>query len=63
MLGCIVAALAISFMVSCGGGGTTTIIQTGPPATSGVFSVWAGVPISSTETVYNGAKLTLNVNQ
>ena len=62
LLGCILAAMAISFMVSCGGGGTT-ITQTGPPATSGIFSVWAGVPITSTETVYNGAKLTLNVNE
>jgi len=41
LLGCILAAMAISFMVSCGGGGTT-ITQTGPPATSGIFSVWAG---------------------
>ena len=63
LLGCIAAALAISFMVSCGGGGTTTIVQTGPPATSGIFSVWAAVPITGTETVYNGAKLTLNVNE
>jgi hypothetical protein len=63
LLGCILAVMAISLMASCGGGGTHTIVQTGPPATSGVFSVWAGVPISSTETVYNGAKLTLNVNQ
>jgi hypothetical protein len=62
LLGCIVAALAISFMVSCGGGGGT-IVQTGPPATSGIFSVWAGVSVSSTDTVYNGAQLTLNVNQ
>jgi hypothetical protein len=62
LLGCIVAVLAISLMTSCGGGGRT-ITQTGPPATSGIFSVWAGVPASSTETVYSGAKLTLNVNQ
>jgi hypothetical protein len=63
MLGCILAVMAISFMASCGGGGTTTITQTGPPATSGVFSVWASVPTSSTSTVENGAKLTLNVNE
>jgi hypothetical protein len=60
----IVAALAISCVISCGGGGATAITPpVGPPATSGIFSVWAATPTSSTETLYIGAKLTLNVNQ
>jgi hypothetical protein len=60
----VLAALTISSVTTCGGsggGGGTGYV--GPPATSGVFSVWAATPYSSTETVYDGAKLTLNVNQ
>ncbi|MGA2832685.1 MAG: Ig-like domain repeat protein [Terracidiphilus sp.] len=65
LLACILAALALSCVTSCGGGGggNTQIVNTGSPATSGIFSVWAGVPDSSTETQFIGAKLTLNVNQ
>jgi hypothetical protein len=61
----IVAALTISCVTSCGGGGGGTAITppVGPPATSGIFSVWAATPYSSTETIYTAAKLTLNVNQ
>jgi len=64
LLACVLAALTISSVTTCGGsggGGGTGYV--GPPATSGVFSVWAATPYSSTETVYDGAKLTLNVNQ
>jgi hypothetical protein len=64
LLACVLAALTISSVTSCGGsGGGSGTGYVGPPATSGVFSVWAATPYSSTETVYNGAKLTLNVNQ
>ena len=65
LLGCVVAALALSMISSCGGG-STNLGTTGPPpppATSGYFSVWAAAPISSSDTEYTGAKLTLNVNQ
>jgi hypothetical protein len=59
---CILAVLVIGGISSCGGTtGSTTSNQ--PPAVSGVFSVWALTPISSTETEYTAAKLTLNVNQ
>jgi hypothetical protein len=64
LIGCSLVALALSGIASCGGsGGTTTITQVGPPATSGYFSVWAAAAVSSTSTEYTGAKLTLNVNQ
>ena len=63
LLACVLAALALSCVTSCGGGGNTQTVSNGPPATSGIFSVWAAVPDSSSETQYTGAKLTLNVNQ
>jgi hypothetical protein len=63
LLACILAALALSSVTSCGGGGNTQTGNTGPPATSGIFSVWAAVPDSNTYTQYTGAQLTLNVNQ
>ena len=63
VLGCLLLVLLIGGISSCGGGGGTTVV-TGPPATNGIFSVWAGTVASSNsnETVYDGAKLTLNVN-
>jgi hypothetical protein len=63
LLGCVLAASALSMISSCGG--TSSLGSTGPPpppATSGYFSVWATTQISSSTTEYTGAKLTLNVN-
>jgi len=67
-LGCLLAVVAISAMSSCGGSAATAPApppsNPAPAATSGYFSVWAAAPIKgTTETVYDGAKLTLNVNQ
>jgi large repetitive protein len=60
---CILAVLVIGGISSCGGAATGSTTPNSPPAVSGVFSVWALTPSSSTETVYTAVNLTLNVNQ
>jgi large repetitive protein len=64
LLCCAVAIALLGGISSCGGGSSS--VTTGPPkppATSGIFSVWAATPGSSSgDTVYTGAKLALNVN-
>jgi hypothetical protein len=65
-VGCIAAVLAIAAMSSCGGGQSSgSTGQTGPPATTAQFTVWATMNTtgSVTSNGNNAITVTANINQ